>query len=472
MQNISPTRSPNPRRKKRSKLQIFKEAYLPLIIVAITFVLLVVFIIGGIGRSSQSELPSESTQSTAPSTQSTAPTQDPALLAEVQERIAQAAVMAADYDYAGALEVLEGFSGEMAAFPELTQAHAEYAELLENMVGWTGSQVMNLSFHLLIADAQRAFNDSELGSSYLKNFITTTEFTAILQQLYDNGYILVSLSDLYSLEFDPTSGRDVYVAKTLLLPEGKTPIMLTETNSNYYTYMVDSNSDGKPDASADGFAYNLCYGEDGFYNEIVLADGTFTAGAYDLVPLLEAFIAENPGFSYRGARAIIAISGYDGILGHRVNSYRLNADQKQAAKDAAIKVVNALRETGYEIACYTYENVNFSIYNASQIQTDLQKWADVVASVIGETDIMVYAREVDIGGTEEYTGNSKFNVMYNLGYRFFLGNSAASWDQVSDLYVRHNRLMVTGSYLQKHPEWYTGLFDPEAVLDEYRATFN
>ena len=45
--NQAPVRRP---RRKRSKFQIFKEAYLPLVIVAVAALLVVTFVIGSIGR--------------------------------------------------------------------------------------------------------------------------------------------------------------------------------------------------------------------------------------------------------------------------------------------------------------------------------------------------------------------------------------------------------------------------------------
>lgn len=473
MENMETPRTPNPRRRRRTKMQIFKEAYLPTIIVAVTFVLLLVFIIGGVARNSPSNHP---TQSTGPSGDTTASSQtttnpDALLEAEAQELIARAALLLDDYDYAGALAILETFSGDIAAFPSISAVYAEYQAALESMVEWTGSEVVNLSFHLLITDSERAFNDKTYGSSYRKNFITTTEFTAILQQLYANDFILVSLSDLYELRYDATSGRDIYVPKTLLLPPGKTPIMLTETNANYYTYMTDSNGDGKPDAGADGFAYKLCYSENGFYNELVMADGTVNTGAFDMVPILEQFIADHPDFSYRDARAIIAVTGYDGVLGYRINTSKLTEAEKEAERAAVAALVNQLKATGYDIACFTYDNWDYAAKSATEIQSDLQKWASTVASVIGPTDIMVFPKETDIAGGESYSGNSKFNVMYNEGYRFFLGTGTESWDQVDNLYVRHNRLMVTGSYLTKYPERFATMFDAASVLDPYRSNF-
>ncbi len=470
------TQTPNPRRKRRTKMQIFKEAYLPLIIVAVTFVLMLVFIIGGISKHTSVENPSsdpaitDSTSSNGP----TEPTVDELtaqLEAEADALILQAAALIPDYDYAGAIAILETFSGDIAAFPRIQAVHAEYTAQLASMVPWTGAQVQNLSFHLLIADPGRAFPDTTYGKSYRKNFITVLEFSAILQQLYDNDYILVSLSDLYELQYDASSGQDVYVAKTLLLPPGKTPVMLTETNANYYNYMTDSDGDRKPDGGADGFAYKLCYDGSSFYNQLILPDGSQVTGAYDMVPILEAFLAEHPDFSYRDARAIIAVSGYDGVLGYRVNSTHLSEAERQAECDAAAALVAALRETGYEIACFTYENWDYSEKTAMQIQDDLQKWTDKIASVIGPTHIMVLPKEGDVAGEESYSGNGKFNIMYNAGYRIFLGTGTAAWDQVEDRYVRHNRLMVTGSYLTKYPERFAGLFDPATVLDPYRANF-
>ena len=43
----------NPRRKKRTQMQIFKENYLPVIILGIAIVLIVIFIIGSITRAVQ-----------------------------------------------------------------------------------------------------------------------------------------------------------------------------------------------------------------------------------------------------------------------------------------------------------------------------------------------------------------------------------------------------------------------------------
>lgn len=460
-----PIISQPPRRRKRTKLQIFKEAYLPTIILAITIVLVLVFIIGGaINRGLSDEtLPPETTTAPTPSTE------DPQMQLWAQEAanlIIRADMQACNYDFEAAIETLDSFSGDASRFPSLGEARSRYQNILDNMVSWSAKDVPNLSFNVLIADPKRAFNDDIYGSSYKKNFVTIDEFAAILQQLYDNGYVLVDLDTFYATEYSASSGQDVFTEVQILLPEGKKPLMLTETNANYYYYMVDSNGDGKPDAKADGFASKLCYDGE-FYNELVNADGSISTGAFDLVPILEAFIEANPDFSYKGARATIACSGYDGILGHRVNSTNLSAAKLQEERDNAAAVVQALRDTGYTLACYTYGNVKYTTMDAAEIRSDLQKWDKEIAPWIGNVDVLVFARNGEIGDTSEYTG-SKFNVVYNSGFRYFIGSGETPWNQVTDLYIRHNRINVTGNALKNSADLFTGMFDASTVLDSQR----
>lgn len=478
-QNTDSIRMPTPRRKRRSKLQIFKEAYLPTIILAVTAVLVLVFIIGGIVNRGDPQLsnPSAGTSSgdkTDPTPSQPAGSQgDPALAQEAEDLLAQAEVLAVDYDYAGAVAVLESFSGIKEDFPLLASAIEYYKAADQALVSWDAEDVYNLSFHVLIADPQLAFADSVYGSNgtgsnknlYKKNFITVTEFNNILQQLYSNGYILVDLDDFYSLEEDSTTGTQVYVQKQLRLPIGKKPVMLTEMSASYYAYMQTGAGDG----TADGFASRLAHDGQRFYNEMFNADDSISTGSYDMVPLLEDFIAAHPDFSYRGARAVISFAGYDRILGYRINDSSLSADALQAERDGLKATVEALKAAGYKLACYTYNNVNYTSMSAQEIQNDIKKWEDRVTPWLGEVDILVFAREGDIGTEDPYTGSSKFNVLYNAGFRFFLGSGNTPWSQVADRYVRHNRLIITGLYLQEHPERFEALFDASSVLDDARS---
>lgn len=454
----------NPRRRQRSQMQIFKEAYLPALIAGIALLLIVVFIIGAIVRGVQRSKLEE--QAYIESSIAAANAQE-ALNQKAAELLKTAQGLAAHFDYDGAIQAIDSFPGDIAQYPELSQKREEYTQAKDALVLWNDpGQVLNLSFQLLIADPARAFRDETYGTSYNRNFVTTTEFENILQQLYDNGYILVSMSDIISQG----------AAKDLLLPDGKKPLMLTQTQVNYYTYMTDSDGDKLPDQGGDGFASRLILDADGNLTcEMVDSFGQTVTGAYDLVPILNAFIETHPDFSYKGAKAILAVTGYDGLFGYRTNAAAqsfFGNDRYNQEIEAAGVVIEALRADGYEIACYTHENVAYGSYSAAQIQEDLNKWNAEVSPVLGAVDTLVYARNSDItAGTAPYSGE-KYDVLKSFGFTRFLGFCADGkpWLSADADYIRQGRIMVSGSNMAYHADWFSGIFDPASVLDSNRGT--
>ena len=300
----------NPRRRRRTQMEVFKEAYLPAIIAAVAVLLIVIFIIGSISRSIQAKKAAaeESQQASIAAQQELS-----RLTEEANALIKDADLLAAEYDYAGALRVLESFSGDASRFEILVNKKAELEQAQSQMVAWEDpNDVVNPSFQMLIADTARTFSNASYGTAYNRNFITTGEFSQILQQLYANGYILIDMDDIVSVETNDL-GETVYRTKTLYLPQGKKPLMITQTQVNYYTYMIDGDGDKLPEKYGAGFGSKLVLDESGEITcQMVDGDGNTITGDYDLIPILESFIANNPDFSFKGARAIIAVSGYDG----------------------------------------------------------------------------------------------------------------------------------------------------------------
>ena len=459
------TRRPvNPRRRRKTRMEIIKEAYLPTIIMVVTVILIIIFVAGSLSRRP----PQDETLPTDITPSSTGPTVD--IYAEtVQQLLADAAQLAANYDYQAAVDLIGTFPGDITAYPELGAKQAEYAKAETNMVTWSDpSQITALSFHTLIADPSRAFTNAAYGTAYNRNFVTTGEFSKILQQLYDKGYILVSLSDLVSIQ-ESNDGKTQVEALSLRLPLGKKPLLLVQTNANYYTYMVDGNGDGEADKDGAGFASRMIVDENGQITcQMVDAQGNTVTGNYDLVPILNDFIAGHPDFSYRGARAVLAPSGYDGIFGYRIDA-ATKAEKGQAYYDQHVQgastLVNALREQGYELACYTYGNNSYGGISAAEIQADLRSWAAEITPVMGQTNILVYAQNSEI---EEYSG-SKYNVLQSAGFRCYLGFQTGTVPAgAGSSHFLMKRLLVTGSQMA-HSNTYAGIFDAAEVLDPVRG---
>ena len=102
-------RPQNPRRRRRTQEEIIKENYLPVIIAGVSLLLIIIFVIGAIVRGiSYSNAEKESAEAAYQS--SVAESQ--AHAAEAEALIAQVSTMMANYDYDGALEAMNGFSGE------------------------------------------------------------------------------------------------------------------------------------------------------------------------------------------------------------------------------------------------------------------------------------------------------------------------------------------------------------------------
>ena len=455
------------RRKKREKKRIFKEVYLPAIIAGAALFLILSFIVGSVSNALTVKANKDSAAKVEAQQQANAAG---AAEQEFKRLIAEAESMVVGYDYDGAIQLLESYNSSNDKFTQ--QVTAKKAELVNEQKQLVEvkdvSTIPNLSFHVLMADASRACNKevsgAELSGLYNKNFVSVEEFTRILNQLYASNYVLVDFDSFIS-SVPGVDGNNSFFSKSIYLPQGKKPVMITETMVNYVEYMVDPDKDGTPDAKGHGFANKLVLDDNGEIKaSYVDANGQTLVGNYDLVPVLEAFIQEHPDFSYQGARAILAVTGTEGVFGYRTNtSYVARFGQSFYDNEVveAKKIVEALREKGYTIASYTYSNQAYRGMNTLQIQAEVQNWTNQITPVIGEVDTMVFARASDI---EAYSGTT-FNVLYNSGIRFFLNSGSSPRVDVNTTFVRQTRLMVTGESMAWYSSQFSNYFDCNVVLD-------
>ena len=422
-----------PRRRKSTR-QIFKEKYLPFLILGVAGLLILSFIFGSLSMNQSKK------NNKAQADRITQLLRD-----EAEDLKSRAAAMAAEYDYENAMKLLSSYSGGLSSHPELMALYNRYKNALAELVVWDDlSQVPNLSFRTLVADLQKATADPDRGSRYAARHITTDEFSRILEQLYANGYVLVSLYD-FAVPVTDQDGTVGVNRTSIRLPEGKKPIILTQEGVNYYSHTE----------KCGGFADRL----------VVNASGELTCvlgeneGAFDLVPVLNAFLIEHPDFSYEGARATIAVSGYEGLFG-------MTLDQSAEIQAVADK----LRAQGYDIACYTYADMEYADFGAAGVQEDLDKWTAEILPVLGSTDILVYPTGGDIKGQEAYTG-SKYDALHGYGFRYFVGvTNGTQWGMTTGEYARQTRTLVTGANLADHPDWFEGMFDAASVLTVERTS--
>lgn len=459
------------RRRKREKKRIFKEVYLPAIIAGLALLLILSFIVGSVSNALTVKKNKDSAAQVEAQQQASAAD---AAEVEFKRTMAQVESLVTGYDYQGAIdllnEYLNGYNGSNNTFRE--QAVAKQAALVNEQNQLVElkdvTTIPNLSFHVLMADASRACNKDVSGADmaglYNKNFVSVEEFSRILNQLYSSNYVLVDF-DSFVYKATGVDGNDEFGAKSIYLPQGKKPVMITETMVNYFEYMVDPDKDGKLDGTGHGFANKLVLDENGDIKAAYVdANGQSLVGNYDLVPVLESFIQEHPDFVYQGARAILAVSGTEGVFGYRTNTSYVSRFGQAFYDNEVIeakKVVAALREKGYTIASYTYSNQAYRSMTTLQIQAEVTNWTNQITPVLGEVDTMVFARASDI---ESYSGTT-FDVLYKSGIRYFLNSGSSPRVDINKTFVRQTRLMVTGETLAWYSSQFTSYFDSNVVLD-------
>ncbi|MDO5782512.1 MAG: polysaccharide deacetylase family protein [Eubacteriales bacterium] len=382
---------------------------------------------------------------------------------------AQAKHYAQQYDYDKAIELLKS-SSTYKTSTRFKKAVKSYQKKKDSCVSWPLDQVTHVFYHTLIRDTGKAFDGDYKSGDYDQVMTTIDEFNQITQSMYEKGFVMVSIYDMATADENGNMNMG-----EILLPPGKVPFVLSQDDVCYYHYM-----DG------DGFASKLVVDEEGkIRNEYVEDDGSISVGDYDMVPLIDRFVEEHPDFSYRGAKGIVALTGYNGILGYRTDSsYETRPDDLDADKvkwldehpdfdlnterEGASEVAQAMKDEGWLFASHTWGHQNVSQVSLERLQADTQKFKENVDPLIGGTDIIIFAFGADLAGAEDYSGE-KFEYLKGQGYNYFCNvDSSQYFVQIRSNYFRQGRRNLDGYRMYYNPELLTDLFDAQSVFDSSR----
>ena len=396
------------------------------------------------------------------------------------ELLQQADRLAAGYDYQGASQLLSS-SSYYSANPEYQSRVAQYEAEAQKLVPYADIQnITHVFFHSLVVDNERCFDGDYTEAGYNQYMTTISEFEKILQSMYDRGYVLVSPYDV-AYEYVDENGQTRMKYGEIYLPEGKTPFLMSQDDVNYYGYMIGDadpsyERPAKPQPTGDGFAHKIVIGDDGYPTcEYMDANGNITTGDYDLVPILERFIQEHPDFSYRGARAILGMTGYEGVFGYRTKpAYEddLGTEAYKKECEDAMAVAQCLRDHGWILASHSYGHPAYGNVSDEKVASDSEKWEQTVQPIIGDCDVILYPHGSDIAGIGKYTfDNAKFKTLYEDGYRYFFNvDSHVAWQQLGDDYFRGGRRNLDGYRMWHTPSKLQDLFDVSEVFDSDRPT--
>ncbi len=406
---------------------------------------------------------------------------DPAVVEEADR-------LAAMYDYDAAIEKLKGLPAYQIN-ATLQQKVTEYETAKAACVPINPEDVTHIFYHSLVVDPAKGFVPGTAGYDGWQQWMTTIyEFDKITQSMYDRGYVLVNLSDLYT-STKAEDGTVTIKPNPVYLPEGKKAFVMSLDDLSYYHTYDDH-----------GVASKLVFDENGKPTcEYIEEDGSISYGAYDVVPRLNAFIEEHPDATYRNAKATIALTGYDGILGYRTDGayseeHNTNTDvyyadqlqlewlaehpdfdyEKECAE--AKKMAEALKADGWEFASHTWGHKAVGETSYESLVQDTERWMQYVSPLIGGTNTIIFAHGQDLSPTGAYdSSNEKYNYLKSQGFDIYCNvDSTAYTTTVTDQYFHQGRRNLDGyriwqDYTSGNP-MAADLFDAAEVLDPERPT--
>ena len=302
--------------------------------------------------------------------------------------------------------------------------------------------------------------------------VTLNEFNKIIQSVYDKGYILVRMEDVWS-EYTDESGQQRMRRNTLMLPEGKRPLVISFDDVNYYPYMLEG-----------GFTSKLVLGDDGqIWAECTepYTKETFLTQELDATTILDQFVLAHPDFSLNGAKAIFSLTGYEGILGYRTqNDIDIAADDparpafdanRQAEIEAVKPVIARLKETGWTFGSHTWGHINLNApkVDLDWVKRDTVRWAEEVGTLVGPTNILFYPHGARPDGDDWHQTGPKFQYLQSMGFRVFasVGINSFSYIKNDISAVICDRLHPDGTTLRsgKSLDRYMQFYDARDIIE-------
>ena len=397
---------------------------------------------------------------------------DPPALSEKDEALKTAELQAKQYDYDSAIATLNALN--LSSDTEISTKISQYEEEKGKLVPADMNDITHIFFHILVVDVERALTDTHQGRQYNSVMTTIPEFEEIIQEMYDRGYVMVHMHDMAEMQEQP-DGTKKMVKKQIMLPEGKKPFVMSQDDVNYYVYM-----------EGHGFADKMVLDENGKpKNQYTDKDGNVSVGDYDLVPILDKFVEEHPDFAYHGHKAVIAFTGYNGVLGYRTdetfdpNSPALDPKNRanpniEEDKETVKKITQAMKEDGYEFASHSWGHISFEKRDLASVTKDTDRWERNVEPLLPEPcEVLLYPFGDDIGDWHPYQHgqeDGKFDVLEKAGFRYFCNvDSAKVWIQYGDDFVRQGRRNLDGYRLY---ESYSGAADRLSDLIDVKKVFD
>ena len=361
-------------------------------------------------------------------------------LAEARsEMLEQSEALFRGYYYEEALQLIR--EDELLINDETRVLETEIMQTVEDLVLYEG-ELKHIFFHSLILYPEHLFRDlTRPTGGYNEGFSYQRELERMLPQLLDRGYVLYNINDIFSKDENGVmTQHDIY------LPPGKRPLVLSIDDPSYH-YGV-------------GFANRVILDENGeIATEVITPSGeTLITYDGDVELMVDNFVREHPEFSYRGAKGIIASTGYMGIFGYDL--------QTEESRLEAIAVSDKMKSNGWLFASHSYTHNRTGFWgpdsSADNIRYDTRRWREEIEPVIGSTNIFIAPFGYTLRG-------AALQVILDNGFDIYCNVDLAQRVTVNPEYALMGRVEIGGYALSRWSDSLTrDFFDVASVRDPYR----
>lgn len=306
--------------------------------------------------------------------------------------------------------------------------------------------IYHIFFHSLIAFPNIAYSKSAGNGAFDTDCVTPTEFKNCLNELHKNNFVLIDIHSIY--EAVNENGNQVVKEKKLMLPEGKKPVIMSFDDMVYDPQKMGMGMVDKIIMDDEGNFATYTKHKNG--EEVISYDN-------DIIPIVDQFIKTHPDFSSNGAKGTLAVTGWVGVLGYRVD--RLSPNRNKEI-EAVKPIIKHLKETGWNFACHSYGHRHSNTISYSLFADDTQKWQNEIAPIVGPTDIYVYPY-----GGKLSISDPKYKLLLQNGFKLMCGvDSKPVWTNYGHS-IFMNRLGIDGYSLRYYHESLLPVLDTTKVFD-------
>lgn len=319
---------------------------------------------------------------------------------------------------------------------------------LTNLVKHTGP-ISHAFFHCLIAFPEIAYS-GKIPNLFDRDCVTPTEFKKSLQEFYDKDYILIDINSTFEIAYE--NGKKIVKDKQLMLPEGKKPLVISIDDIVYDPKKKGKGMVDKIILDSTGRLATYTKHIDG--TEVISYDN-------DVIPIIEQFLNDHPDFSWQGAKATLAVTGWVGVLGYRIDRLESN----RSSEIAAVKpIIEKLKQNGWNFASHGYGHRHTDNISYELLVDDTDKWKNEIEAVVGPTSIYVYPY-----GERVKTTDPKYKYLMDAGFSVFCGvGIPAYWKNYGDS-VLMSRQCIDGYTLRNFNDKLSPWLDTKKVLEtKYR----